>query len=205
MTIEIFDDDQGSTAWFMRRMGLPTASMFSTVMAHGKGGGESKTRKTYLRKLAGEILTGEPMESFTNPHLERGKVMEAEAREAYAFLRNAEPQRVGFIRNGRKGCSPDALLEANGSLEIKTQLPHLLIETLTAGDFPSEHVAQCQGVLWVAEREWIDLVVYWPKLPMFVRRMYRDEAYISKMSSAVDAFNVELLELVETVKRYENA
>ena len=37
-------------------------------------------------KLAGEILTGEPMESFTNAHLERGKVMEPEARELYGFV-----------------------------------------------------------------------------------------------------------------------
>jgi hypothetical protein len=34
---------------------------------------ESKTRATYMRKLIGEIITGEPSEGFTNAHMERGK------------------------------------------------------------------------------------------------------------------------------------
>ena len=54
------------------RAGIPTASEFHTVMAKGKGWRKPNTRKTYLLKLAGEIITGEPMESFTNAHMERG-------------------------------------------------------------------------------------------------------------------------------------
>ena len=65
-------------------------------------------------------------------------------------------------------------------LEIKTKLPHLMIEVLGRGAFPPEHVAQCQGALWVAEREWIDIAVYWPRMPRFVKRTTRDEAYIKK-------------------------
>ena len=60
-------------------------------------------------------------------------------------------------------------------MEVKTKLPHLALECLLRGEFPTEHKAQCQGALWVAEREWIDLVAYWPKLPLFVARAYRDE------------------------------
>ena len=103
--MEVFDIDQGGDAWFRARMGIPTASEFSTVLAKGVGGGDSKTRRTYLYKLAGEIITGEPMESYSNSHMERGKAMEDEAREMYAFVTGAEPQRVGFIKNGRKGAS----------------------------------------------------------------------------------------------------
>jgi hypothetical protein len=55
-------------------------------------------------------------------------------------------------------------------------------------------------VLWVAEREWIDFVSYWPKLPLFVTRTYRDEEYIAKLAAAVDQFNAELAELVESVR-----
>jgi hypothetical protein len=194
--------EQGSAEWFAVRAGMPTASEFSTVMANGKGGAESKTRRTYMLKLAGEILTGEPMESYSNAHMGRGKVMEDEARRFYSFMHDAEPEQVGFIVNGRKGCSPDSLLGSDGMLEVKTKLPHLLIEAILRDEFCPEHRAQCQGALWVAEREWIDLAVYWPNLPLFVKRAYRDEAYVKDLSAAVDKFNGELDEVVARMRAY---
>jgi hypothetical protein len=200
--IRILDCEQGSAEWFAARAGLPTASEFSTILAKGKDGGASKTRRTYMLKLAGEILTGEPSESFSNAHTDRGHEMEPEARSLYAFMVDIDPQRVGFITDDVKGCSPDSLIGENGALEIKTKLPHLLIEVLLRNEFPSDHKAQCQGVLWVAEREWIDIAVYWPKLPLFVKRAYRDEPYIKALASAVDQFNEELQAVVEAVRRY---
>lgn len=193
---------QGSEQWFAARLGIPTASMFATVMASGRGGGESKTRATYMAKLAGEIITGEPAESFSNSHTERGNAQEAEARNLYAFTRDVEPQLVGFIRNGKKGASPDSLIDADGGLEIKCRLPHIQIETLFADKVPSENLAQCQGVLWVAEREWIDYVSYSPRMPLFVKRVHRDEDYIARLSEHVDMFNAELHRLVERVRSY---
>jgi hypothetical protein len=199
---EIVDCDQGSPEWFAARMGIPTASEFATVMASGRGGGESKTRATYMRKLAGEIITGEPMENYANAHMERGNVMEDEARRDYAFTRNVEPQRVGFIRKGRTGCSPDSLIGDDGVLEIKTTLPHLLIERMEIGGFPPEHRAQCQGILWVTGRAWVDIKVYWPKMPDFVVRAERDDAYIAEIAEAVERFDYELRKLVERIRAY---
>lgn len=202
MALQIFTDlTQGSDEWRRARAGIPTASEFATVLAKGKGGGESKTRRTYLMKLAGEILTGEPSESYSNAHMERGHAMEPEARAAYEWEHDAEAKLVGFIRNGDKGCSPDSLIGDDGMLEIKTKLPHLHLECLLRDDFPPEHIAQCQGALWVAEREWIDLAIYWPGLPLVVRRAYRDNGYIANLAGAVAAFNEELAEIVEKVRR----
>jgi hypothetical protein len=203
--IEVIDCEQGTPEWYSARLGIPTASMFATIMASGRGGGESVTRRTYLLKLAGEILTGEPMDSYSNAHMERGKAMEDEARDFYAYLTDTDPPRVGFLKNGRKGCSPDSLIDEHGLLEVKTKLAHLTIDCLLKDEFPPEHKAQCQGALWVAEREWIDIAVYWPKLPLFVKRAYREEIYIKKLSDAVDEFNSELAATVERVRRYEKA
>lgn len=202
MTAQIFDCEQGSPSWYLARLGIPTASEFHTVLAKGKDGGVSLTRRTYMMKLAGEVLTGEPMENYSNGYMERGKAMEDEARALYSFATNEAPERVGFVRNGDKGCSPDALLGSNGLLEIKTKAPHMLIDVLLKDDFPPEHKAQCQGALWVAEREWIDLAVYFPKMPIFIKRANRDEAYIAKLSEAVDKFNEELSAVVERVRAY---
>lgn len=200
--MEIVTCDQGTDEWFRSRMGVPTASEFATVMAKGRGGAESRTRQTYLYKLAGEIITGEPMENYSNAHMERGKAMEDEARSFYEFMTDAQCDRVGFIRNGRKGASPDSLIGDAGMVEIKTKLPHLMIETILRGEFPPEHKAQCQGQLWVAEREWIDIAVYWPGMPPFVSRATRDEDYIRELADGIDAFNAELDAIVDRVRSY---
>ncbi len=85
-------------------------------------------------------------------------------------------------------------------VEIKTKLPHLQLDVLLAGELPEDHKAQCQGQLWVAEREWVDFVSYWPKLPLFVTRVYRDEEYIGALANAVSSFNYELQSLVATIR-----
>lgn len=199
--LQIIDCEQGSPEWHAARLGIPTASMFSTVMASGKAGGPSLTRAKYMRELVGERITGTPNEGYNNAHMDRGKAMEAEARALYAFLHDEPLQQVGFIRNGDKGCSPDSLAGKSGLVEVKTALPHILIETLLADRAPPEHTPQCQGGLWVAEREWIDLVIYWPKMPLFVKRAYRDEPYIATLAKAVSLFNEELAELEATIRR----
>lgn len=196
--MQVFDIEQGEADWFQARLGIPTASKFSTVMAKGEG----KTRSEYMRKLAGEILTGEPAETFRNDHMERGNFMEDEARQTYAFLEGAEIIRVGFIRNGNKGASPDSLVGTNGGLEIKTALPHIQIDRLERNRLPPEHVAQVQGNLWLSEREWWDFVSYWPRLPMLTVRVYRDEEYIKTMAGEIDRFNDELAALVERIRHY---
>lgn len=197
--MEILTMEQGSKEWHDAKIGIPSASRFKDVLAKGEG----KTRSTYMRKLAGEILTGEPMDSFSNGHMDRGKEMEDEARELYEFVKSGpELQRVGFIRSGSKGCSPDSLVGSDGALEIKTELPHLLIDTIIADNFPAEHKAQCQGVLWTAERDWIDIAIYWPKLPLFVKRATRDDGYIANLAGAVDAFNEELALMVQKIRVY---
>ena len=201
--LQIIQCEQGQPEWFQARLGIPTASEFKTLLGIKKDAREKVTRRTYMLKLAGEILTGEPMEGYKNDHMERGNLMEEEARDLYAFQADIEPERVGFIRNGDKGCSPDSLLGTDGMLEIKTKLPHLLIDCILKDEFPAEHKAQCQGALWVAEREWIDIAVYWPKLPLFVKRAYRDDGYIANLAGAVKDFNEELAATVKLIREHQ--
>lgn len=202
MTIIVHDAiEQGTPEWHRVRLGIPTASMFSAVLAKGEG----KTRRSYLLKLAGEALTGEPTESYSNPYMERGKEMEAEARDLYAFRTGADLSLVGFITNDRKGCSPDSLIGDAGMLEIKTKRSDILIDVILKDELPSEHKAQCQGALFVAEREWLDFVAYWPGLPLFVKRVTRDEKYIADLSTEIDRFNAELDATVAQIRRYGEA
>jgi hypothetical protein len=194
--IEILDIPQGSPEWFEARRGIPTASEFASVMAKGQG----KVRRAYLMRLAAERITGEVQDGYVSRHMERGRALEAEARELYGFVRNVEPQLVGvFIRDGRIGCSPDALLGEDGLLEIKTRLPGLLLEVLDTGAVPSEFRAQVQGGLWITGRRWTDFVAYWPGMPLCVIRVERDEPYLTELAGEVDRFLADLEAVVQRV------
>ena len=114
---------------------------------------------------------------------------------------DAELQKVGFIRCGKMGCSPDSLRDKDGMVEIKTALPHLLIDMHMRGEFPPEHRAQCQGNLLVAQRAWIDIVVFWPKMPLFIARVHRDDVYIRAMEATIREFNAELAYVVSTMRK----
>lgn len=191
--LEVFDFPQGSDEWFRARLGIPTASNFASILAKGEG----KTRRTYMLKLAAEVITGERSESYSNVHMERGHVMEEDARNMYAFAHDVEPELVGFMRRGRAGASPDSLVGDNGMLEIKSKLGHIQLDVLDKGKLPSEHVAQVQGQLWISGRDWLDFVSYWPRLPLFCIRVERDEKYIETLSQAVADFVGELDTYIE--------
>lgn len=198
--LEIINCEQGSAEWHRARAGVPTASEFDTVMAKGRDGGPSKTRRTYMLTLIGQIATGEVIEGFSNIHTARGHALEPKVRELYAFCSDEPPVPVGFMKRGKAGASPDSLVGEKGLLEIKTKLPHLQLEVLLADEMPAEHKPQVQGQLWVAEREWVDFCSYWPGLPMFQKRVYRDEAYIKTIAAAVDRFVEEMQELMHRLQ-----
>lgn len=199
--IQLFNDiEQGSPEWFAARSGIPTASMFSAVMAKGRSGADSKTRKTYMLNLLGERLTGELQPSITTPDMERGKVMEAEARTLYEFQSDNEVKEIGFIRNGEKGSSPDGVIDSNGCIEIKTKKPALQLAVLLKGEMPPEHKPQVQGHLLVGEYEWCDFISYWPKLKPMIKRIYRDEEYIKTLSEQIDIFNEEMAQLEQKIR-----
>lgn len=190
--LQIFDCVQGEPEWFECHRGIVTASRFADVLAKGQG----ITRRKYLYTLAGEVLTGEVQPAYTNADMERGHEMEADAVNLYAFERDLEPVTVGFMRRGRAGCSPDRIIGSDGMVEAKSKLPHLQLEVLERDDVPPEHKAQVQGQLWVSGREWCDFVSYWPRLPLFVKRVERDENYIAALAQSVADFVGELDALV---------
>ncbi len=197
--IKIYNDiQQGTPEWFKVRAGIPTASRFFDITKILKSGKPSDMRRNYLLELAGERLTEQCVETYSGGHLERGHVMEDDARRMYAFMKDVTPERVGFVRNDqwRAGASPDSFVGRDGAIEIKSKLPKFHLECLEENAVPEEHVAQCQGVLAITGRSWIDFISYWPRLPIFVKRLERDEQFIARMKVAIQDFNSELDALV---------
>lgn len=185
-------------------MGIPTASEFKKVVTIKKDASEKKTRIEYLDLLAAEIISGMPSENdYTNPHMERGKEQEDEARANYAFIASVNPQKVGFVRNHAfgAGCSPDSLIGDDGGLEIKCCLRKIQMRRLREGTLPAEFKWQVQGSMWVTGRKWWDFVSYAPGLRPLIVHVPRDEATIQIIAAAVMQFNNELAEIVAAERR----
>ncbi len=191
----ISDVEQGTPEWLALRLGIVTCSELDCLLVNGKGeAGFGVAAFTYMDQLIGERITGEAAEiPFQTKATIRGHEQEGVALGLYEAREDVQTTSAGIVLNHGIGYSPDALVGDNGLIEIKTKLPKFQVGVILAGEVPKEHVAQCQGGLWVSEREWIDFISYWPGMPLFVKRMYRDEELIRKIADRVKIF-YEILE-----------
>ena len=192
---------QGSLEWLAARAGLPTASNFDRIIT--TKGEPSTQQQKYLYQLAGERLTGMPMETYTNGNMERGKELEAEARKVYEFVTDNEVAQVGFCLESEErkyGCSPDGLIGDKGGIEIKCPTLPVAIEYLDKGILPTAYYQQVQGCLLVTGRAWWDFVSYYPGLPLLIVRVGRDERFLATLSENLCFFYGELEELMKKLK-----
>lgn len=206
--IEIIDDVlQGSPEWKALRVGIPTASRFADAMASAKvPGEESKTRARYMKDLAGEVMTGEPAEGFRSRAMIRGQEVEPVLRATFQIETGLDVREVAFVRRrtpfGLIGASPDALVGEDSGLEIKSEDPAILIDTLRAGRVPPQHMAQLQGNMLVSGRPSWWLAIGYPGMPMAKWKVRADTAYQARLKIALEVFQQELDELVEWLRKY---
>jgi hypothetical protein len=203
MALIISNAEQGTDEWRKARIGHVTASGFDAITARKRDGKPTAAYRAYLLQIVGEILTGEAPETFGGNALARGKEMEAEARQLYEFQTDNACELVGHVYDDvkRAGASPDSLISTDGMIEIKTKAAHLQLQVLIDDVLPEDHVAQVQGALWVTGRAWCDFVSYWPRLPLFVKRVTRDEAYIARLAVEVTDFNAQIDALVKRFQK----
>lgn len=201
--MRIFNMPQLSDEWFKIKLGKVGASSMSKVLAGGKG----KTRKSYMLKLAAEIMTGQHAESYKNDAMKRGIELEPKARQEYEDLTSTEVVQVGWVEqgNGKVGCSPDGV-PGNGLLEIKCPLPttHIDYCTMPEGWTPPEYKAQFHAQMWVCEKPWVDFVSYCPEIKsskyILIQRVYRDESFIKTIAAETIKFLEELEILLQKME-----
>ena len=139
-----------------------------------------------------ERLTGETSESYQSAAMRRGHELESEAIEAYEMRTFNKVRRVGFIeRDDYCGCSPDGLVGTDGGVEIKCPEPSALLDYLETGKVKDDYVYQVMGCLWISERKWWDYSPYYPKFSVPILRIYRDEAMIAQIATAVSVATEE--------------
>lgn len=199
--MKIIDCEQRSGTWFALRTGIVTCSHLESVFSKGKG----KGRLTYAYKIAAERLINSTTQYGTSEAMERGILLEPEAREAYEIHSFQNVQQVGFCLDEKLqlGYSPDGFVGDAGLVEIKTKAPHLQMEVLDKGEVPEDHVAQLQGGLLVTGRQWIDFVSYCPGLPLFVKRVLPDPKYHESIKEELVNFYTTVSQIVAKVNSEE--
>ena len=204
---------QRSEAWRKARAGMVTASSMSDVMAKGRSGGESAGRRKLMNKLTAERLTGVPApEEFRNAAMDRGRELEDVAIADYEARNVYDVEKVGFAyrEDYDAGCSPDGLiLDREAGLEVKTCLPHILVDVHRRKRMPPEHTAQVQASLLILDIDWIHFYLFSegidnadddaPGLRPYLEKIERDEEYLGRIEAELARFNEELAKLCEDI------
>jgi hypothetical protein len=187
----VLDHKQGTPEWIQSRIGIPTASRFDELITP-KTHKPSASATRYRNEILAEWILGHPIEWGSSQWMERGTSLEKEARAWYEFERDVEVRETGLIlRDDRKvGGSPDGLVGDVGGVEIKCPAAHTHIGYLL-GDGP-DHTGQVQGLLYLTDRQWWDVVSYCPGFPASVVRVERDEDYIAALDEVLASFIEDL-------------
>ena len=180
--MKIHDVIQGDEDWHKIRLGRFTASCMDQIIS--PTGKQSTQVDKYINKLIAERITERSCDPFKgNVHTERGKTLEEEAADYYAMVRNVEPQIIGFCTTDDDliGCSPDRFIGDDGILEIKTCLPHIMVEQYLKDSLEQDHRPQTQCCLLVTGKSWIDTMLYCPDMKPIIMRSTPKDDYISDM------------------------
>jgi hypothetical protein len=185
----VHNHEQGSEAWKISRCGVISGSNFKLTRDRLKSGAPSEKCLGYARKVARERVTGIPDAGpFVTAPMKFGQEQEGVARVEYEVRHGVIVEESGFITTdcGRYGVSVDGLIGKDGGFECKTLVgTDQLFKVLGDGDI-SDYIDQCNGAMWLLNREWWDLVLWAPDLTtigrdLTVRRIQRDERAITEL------------------------
>jgi putative phage-type endonuclease len=190
-----FDIEQGSDEWHAIRRGVITASAISRLLTGTGKPANNDTSRAQLYQLLAERITGESDPGFYNDDMARGHLLEPYARDLYS-ANYAPVQECGFISCQISGVvigySPDGLVGDDGLIEIKSPRQKTHLKSLLTNEVPGEYIPQVHTGLAVSGRAWCDFISYAPGLPLFVRRVERDEQVIGQIIAAAQAAEEQL-------------
>lgn len=199
------DIEQGTDEWLAIRLGKMTASDFHVML----GKSQSKTDKLF--EIIFERMThNTDQENYSSFAMERGKILEAEARRIYAATNEIAVKQTGFVEPdedspyyGFIGASPDGLLDEDGGLEIKCPLGKNFLQwtaiqedgTRTIEYIKPEYKTQLEFNLMVTGRKYWDFCYYHPLLGLAVKRIESDPELREKIKTSIE-------DCIEFIKSY---
>lgn len=199
--------DQNTREWLEERAGHATASRFADIIGlNKKSGAYLAARAIYLIEVATEQITGQPASEITAKALQWGKDNEIVAREVLEEQHHIYAEPCGFFKHEtlKAGASPDGLIDWDGLAEFKCPVNSVNhIDTLLNG-MPEHHMAQVQGQMWLAKRDWVLFCSFDPRMPeglqLYTQRIERDQRYIDMLEAEVSKFLAEVDSLVAKLR-----
>lgn len=177
--MKIHNIEQGTDEWFECRKGKMTASNAHTISVAGKG------LETYIKTIVADMFASKKEEGYQSKAMERGSMLEAQARSIYKLINGVDIEQVGFIEHSEYvGCSPDGLIGDDGGIEIKCINNKDYFQLLIGEEKPDiGHIYQSQMCMMITNREWWDLVYYNPNFSksMIINRLIKDDIIINKL------------------------
>jgi len=188
--MKIYEDIvQQSPEWFYIRRLKMSASHANAIMTGGQG------LKTYINNLISDYFNTES-EKFTSPDIERGILLEDQARTMYELENNVVVKEVGFVELDKYvGVSPDGLVGDDGLIEIKNHKESVFIDLLLTEKIDKKYYDQIQMQLYVTGRKWCDYIGYNSKIKphRFIQRIYPDPESFKALEKGLN-IGRELLE-----------
>ncbi len=202
MNLLIHTDPQGSDAWLAARRGVITASRFKDCRDKLKNGKPSQKCLAYAMDKARERVGGEPMKVFENAAMRFGTEQEPLARAAYEMRTKRFVEEAGFITTEDRlfGVSVDGLVGDDGIIEIKTMVSSDTLFTAVVDEDISAYIDQCNGAMWLLDRQWVDLVLWAPDLTDIGRQL--TIIRIERDTDTIESLEKDLVEFERMVTRY---
>ncbi len=197
--------EQGTDEWLNARLGVITASEFSSLITP-KTMQRSSSATPYLAKLAAEQITGCGEDTFSTKHTKRGHELEPTAVFDFEMITDLECYQVGMIykdENRQIACSPDSLVDENGvvgGLEVKCLMKKFHAVYLLENKLPDEHFAQVQGSMWVTGAQFWYFTSYHPEMRQLIIRCEPDLAYHKLLDEMMPGFLDEIDFIAEKIK-----
>jgi len=189
------EHEQNTPEWMAARLGLPTASMASSLLTPAKLA-PSESVTPYANQLAADLFAGFALDAWGgNDDTERGHELESVAADYYSFVRDIDVIKCGFFTDDKAtfGASPDRLIGDTGLLEIKNQKAAGHVKTLLAytkkKEIPKDYKIQPQMQMMATEREWVDIVLHHPDLPKSIIRIDRDDKICKLLEKQITVVN----------------
>ena len=186
--IDFSNLEQGSEDWLVAKLGVMSASEAHAILS----GAKTQTKKTYIAKKIGQVITGIPEDEFNAKALQWGKENEAAARTGYSFVKGKEVKEVGFTYKDmslREGCSPDGQVKGERHfIEIKCPFTtEVYVKMACFDQIKPEWEKQVQYSMRVLDVDQYDFVIYDPRVmrdKIIFRTFERDDKVQSLFEEA---------------------
>lgn len=200
----IHNVEQKSEAWYSLRKFRLTGSHAQEIGNCGKG------LETYIIDVLASSYAISGSDGYTNENIDRGNILEPEARDVFSFLTGKEVKEVGFIEyNEYVGTSPDGIIPSeNGMIEIKchNNVKHFKFILNGEKEIESKYMWQMQMNMLVGEFDHCYYIAYNPnfKESLLYYKILPDEKMREKLLEGFKKGEEMIKDLQSKVEKNEN-